>query len=275
MSLTYAEAEKLFESARDPDAGKPLAHNTRLERSWERTVGVESVAVYHVRLHTTRVVSIHPDHYVLRTGGWETMTTRNRIHRFSPARIETVRGRGWYVVAHGNPNPYPCRKVVRPHGRRPDPPADADRWVRYVAESVNDEYEREIARYGNMEAWKAAYEQDKIDFLARRKAHNEWKANNRAPLGAELPVDLDGNPLSYALFTERQRLADERAERERERRVRKLATRGRRRAVLAWRKLGHDVPGRPDANNGGIEYLCVNGITPLDFFDADDPRLAA
>jgi hypothetical protein len=93
MTLTYADAATLLATARNPADGKPLANNTRL---------VQRGDDYAVRLHNTDVVTIHPDGtYTLRTGGWETVTTKDRINRFSPARVYSERGT-WGVYSRGN-----------------------------------------------------------------------------------------------------------------------------------------------------------------------------
>jgi hypothetical protein len=86
--MTYEEAEKLFATARCPDKGKPLANNTRLFKRGDD---------YAVRLHWTDVVTIHPDNtYTLRTGGWETITTKDRINSYAPVCVWSQQGI-WYV----------------------------------------------------------------------------------------------------------------------------------------------------------------------------------
>ena len=73
------EAQTLFCTAKDKAKGKPIANNTRLFKRGED---------YAVRLHNTDVVTIHSDDtYTLNTGGWRTVTTKERINRFSPARV--------------------------------------------------------------------------------------------------------------------------------------------------------------------------------------------
>ena len=50
-----------------------------------------------VRLHATDVVVIHPDNtYTLNTGGWYTVTTKDRINKYSPARVGQRNGI-WYI----------------------------------------------------------------------------------------------------------------------------------------------------------------------------------
>jgi hypothetical protein len=82
--MNYAQAEKLL-SGRDR---RKLENNTYLERR-----GLD----FAVRLHSTDVVTIHPDGtYTLRTGGWKTVTTKDRINRYSPVRISQVKFE-WFV----------------------------------------------------------------------------------------------------------------------------------------------------------------------------------
>ena len=115
--LTYERARELMESARDKYAGKPLQNNTRL---YER--GSSERPYYAVRLHQTDVVEIHPDgHYVLHTGGWNTMTTWNRIGGYAPTnRIQWwSREDGEKVVmclprASDPEPPWPERTIPRP-----------------------------------------------------------------------------------------------------------------------------------------------------------------
>lgn len=41
-----------------------------------------------IRLHCTDVVKVYPDGtYVLNSGGWQTVTTKQRINTFSPANV--------------------------------------------------------------------------------------------------------------------------------------------------------------------------------------------
>jgi hypothetical protein len=78
MTLTFADAEDLMRRARN--GSRRLRHNTYLYPS-----GPDA---YAVRFHSTDVVTIHRDGtWTLRTGGWETVTTKARINDYSPARV--------------------------------------------------------------------------------------------------------------------------------------------------------------------------------------------
>src|SRR4051812_22940511 len=92
MSMTHRDAQKLIHTARNKSAGKPLQNNTRLYARGEGP-GLE----FGVVLHGTEVVTIKPDGtYVLRSGGYQTITTAQRIHAYSPAKQFSERG-DWYV----------------------------------------------------------------------------------------------------------------------------------------------------------------------------------
>lgn len=81
---SYAEAEKACTSRGKPAARRKLANNTWVER---RDAG------FAVRLHDTDVVTYYPDGSIrLDTGGWRTVTTKERINRFSPFGISSVKG---------------------------------------------------------------------------------------------------------------------------------------------------------------------------------------
>ena len=70
---------------------RKVANNTYLERR-----DGDAIAV---RLHDTDVITLHPDGRVtLDTGGWKTVTTKERFNRFTDARVYSDKGI-WY--AHG------------------------------------------------------------------------------------------------------------------------------------------------------------------------------
>lgn len=82
--LTYNEARLLMESARNKANGKPLQNNTRLFEK-KRRVGEREETYYTVRFHSTDIVEIYPNGtYGVRTNGWETITTAQRIRDYSP-----------------------------------------------------------------------------------------------------------------------------------------------------------------------------------------------
>jgi hypothetical protein len=87
--LTYEEASRLFDTARSPEKGKPIANNTRLYKRGDE---------FEIVLHQTAVVSILPEgKYIIRTGGWNTLTTRDRLNRYAPGRFFTEQGILYWV----------------------------------------------------------------------------------------------------------------------------------------------------------------------------------
>ncbi len=86
---TFKQCEDLFAKTRVPSAGKPLCNNTRLFKRADD--------IYVVRLHNTDVVTFFANGSVaLNTGGWYTMTTKDRITAYAPVTIVSDRG-VWYV----------------------------------------------------------------------------------------------------------------------------------------------------------------------------------
>jgi len=74
--MTHTEAAAKFKKCRNKETGYKLANNTRLQKRGN---------AFAVRLHETDVVMIRPDGtYRVNTGGWRTITTKDRINRFIP-----------------------------------------------------------------------------------------------------------------------------------------------------------------------------------------------
>lgn len=78
----------------------PTATYVRTEGEWT-----------HVRYHNTDVVSFSPLQIILRTGGWETMTTRARMNQasrqFGLGYTVSQRKGVWYVSRWGAGNKKP------------------------------------------------------------------------------------------------------------------------------------------------------------------------
>lgn len=84
------KAQRIFATAKHPAMGKPIANNTRLYRHDEQQC-------YAIRLHQTDVVTFHDDGRVtLNSGGWNTVTTRDRMSAYSPISVFTDKG-VWYA----------------------------------------------------------------------------------------------------------------------------------------------------------------------------------
>ena len=85
--LTYQEAEVRLLRPRLKDS-KIIARNTLLHR-----VG-DNIAI---KFHNTDVVTISPQNiYTLNNGGWQTVTTKERINRYAPVDI-VQRDFSWYI----------------------------------------------------------------------------------------------------------------------------------------------------------------------------------
>lgn len=118
--MNYSEARALMQRARYPENGKPLENNTRLYQRGED---------YAVKLHQTDVVTIHADGtYTLKTGGWETMRTREVIFGYAPVTWHNIVSimddgeRTWWIRTRPNvKDPEPIR-----HAREIEHPT----WVR-------------------------------------------------------------------------------------------------------------------------------------------------
>lgn len=102
--LSYSEAKEMMQRARN--GRRKLENNTYLE---ERDCGIcgepyraacgrpDHGPNYAVRLHDTDVVTVRPDgSYTLDSGGWRTVTTKDRMNRYSPHRVYSEKGM-WYA----------------------------------------------------------------------------------------------------------------------------------------------------------------------------------
>ena len=95
--MRYNEARELLDTARNREAGKPIGNNTRLYQRGDS---------FAICLHETDVVTIHPDDSAtLDTGGWYTVTTKDRINCFGPVQVWSDSGI-WYAGDSTNPVPF-------------------------------------------------------------------------------------------------------------------------------------------------------------------------
>lgn len=85
--LTYNDAAVFVSKGRN--GSKKIGHNTYVEDIGNDTFGV--------RLHNTYVVRIYKDGtYTLHSGGWRTVTTKDRINANGPAKVYQ-KNHVWYV----------------------------------------------------------------------------------------------------------------------------------------------------------------------------------
>lgn len=97
---TYGEALKVFRTAKDPFKGKPVNNNTRLislGTSYPDQGGFVVYSVLGLKLHDTVIVTYFPDgSYELDSGGWKTLTTKDRMNNYTPFHIHQE-NLIWYV----------------------------------------------------------------------------------------------------------------------------------------------------------------------------------
>jgi hypothetical protein len=89
---SYADCRLLWNNSRR----RKLANHTYLLHS-------EAMDDYSIRLHRTNVVHYAKDGTVtLNSGGWRTVTTKDRINRFSPLRVWSDKGVWWVISSPVN-----------------------------------------------------------------------------------------------------------------------------------------------------------------------------
>lgn len=101
--MTHSEAILMVRGKRNANRRK-VGNNTYAEILHDNSVGI--------MLHSTYVVKIHPDNtYTLQTGGWQTVTTKDRINQYSPVRVYQ-RKYEWFVKLNGKEYPFMEGMVV-------------------------------------------------------------------------------------------------------------------------------------------------------------------
>lgn len=116
---TYTDYQWTMATAKSREAGKPIDNNTRLMDRGDH---------FAVRLHATDVVDIYPDHYIVRTGGWQTVTTKDRINkalRQAGVQVYSVRGEwriGRWSDAYATAIPFVEGMRIEADGTLPQPP---------------------------------------------------------------------------------------------------------------------------------------------------------
>jgi hypothetical protein len=101
--MTHAEAVNMVRGKRNANRRK-VGNNTYAEILSDGSVGII--------LHSTYVVKIHEgDLYTLNSGGWQTVTTKDRINQYSPKRVYQ-RDYQWYVKMNNKEYPFIDGMVV-------------------------------------------------------------------------------------------------------------------------------------------------------------------
>lgn len=102
--MNYAEAVKMVRGKTNRNTRK-VGNNTYAEILPDNSVGI--------MLHSTYVVKIHSDDtYTLQTGGWQTVTTKDRINQYSPVKVYQ-RKYEWFVKLNGKEYPFMEGMVVQ------------------------------------------------------------------------------------------------------------------------------------------------------------------
>jgi hypothetical protein len=102
-TMTHAEAVKMVRGKRNADRRK-IGNNTYAEILHDGTVAI--------KLHNTYVVKINPNGtYTLNSGGWQTVTTKDRINQYSP-RYVFQKNYEWFVKINDKIYPFMDGMVV-------------------------------------------------------------------------------------------------------------------------------------------------------------------
>ena len=101
--MNHAEAVRMVQGKRNKTSRK-IGNNTYAEILNDNTVAI--------KLHSTYVVKIRNDGtYTLNSGGWQTVTTKDRINQYSPVRVYQ-RKFEWFVKINGKEYPFIDGMVV-------------------------------------------------------------------------------------------------------------------------------------------------------------------
>jgi len=130
-----------------------LANNTYLER----TLSPDMICV---RLHATQIIKYlnnSDQDIILDSGGWQTVTTKQRLNQFSPAQIYSKKGI-WYIYHEDNRYPFHDGITIDCHGKpvnvQSDNGSDAklkrqlDRMVRHYIDGYCTHLITEVNTHG-------------------------------------------------------------------------------------------------------------------------------
>jgi hypothetical protein len=99
--MNYSEVYALV-AGKNNRKSRKIDNNTRGYIEYDNSVSIE--------LHSTKVVVLYPNGLVkLASGGWQTVTTKDRMNKYSPVRVTQRKGE-WYVnvpCAGGCRNDFP------------------------------------------------------------------------------------------------------------------------------------------------------------------------
>lgn len=101
--MTHAEAVEMVRGKTNRSKRK-IGNNTRAYIEYDGSVSIE--------LHSTKVVVLYPNGLVkLQTGGWQTITTKDRINQYSPVKVYQ-RNYEWFVRINGKDYPFIENMVI-------------------------------------------------------------------------------------------------------------------------------------------------------------------
>lgn len=197
--MLYHEVRQLALSARD-HRSKPIANNTRAE------IVLDSVVA--IRLHGTNVVTLFDNgSFSLSTGGWYTVTTKDRINSYLPGGVVRVGShrptrkspaRWWIFTPSWEPvAPFFDGITFTADGTIVNPKPDTDITVSVAA---GEAFEKSITKY--LDAYmKAAEDQIYVDALTQEPdgAMTCWDCSVVAHGRPELEgrTTEDGNKLAH------------------------------------------------------------------------------
>lgn len=102
--MTYAEVYALV-AGKNNRKSRKIGNNTRGYIEYDNSVSIE--------LHSTKVVVFYPNGLVkLASGGWQTVTTKDRINYYSPVRVYQ-RNFEWFVKINDRELPFMEDMVVQ------------------------------------------------------------------------------------------------------------------------------------------------------------------
>lgn len=219
---SYKECEKYLAGGRDKN-NRPLANNTRMERRPNAIT---------IRFHATDIVTYYADgRIILNTGGWHTVTTSDRIHRFSPSKGPYSVDGIWYLDAKpssNDPRPFPVgtyvhRSIPKPYeianpGAEPRKPeghaweqhkqSAEDQmawkvWAKWHAVMHGNGYGTSrgngyakmiemLEEHGSRDAWQNAYITEFRDVREKRSELKAWEQRNRVRFYDGIEIDADG-----------------------------------------------------------------------------------
>jgi len=77
-AMNYSEAKELINDRYTRNHSRKLANNTYLK---------EESGYYAIELHGSQIIKLYPDYMILDTCGYRTLTTKDRLNRFTPVNI--------------------------------------------------------------------------------------------------------------------------------------------------------------------------------------------